>query len=183
MPPVETIVSHVARKARGMATRWPRLALGAALCGSALALAATNEFAANHALMINASPSLPYWAIWLERGAAPARGDLIVFVPPRSDLVTRHFGAKPQPFGKRVVGMPGDRVTKKDRLFHVNGVAVALAKPATRLGEPLALGPTGTIPAGCYFVATGHKDGFDSRYAAIGWICGAQVLGTGRAVL
>ncbi|HQK96313.1 MAG TPA: conjugal transfer protein TraF, partial [Armatimonadota bacterium] len=36
---------------------------------------------------------------------------------------------------------------------------------------------------GCYFVATDHKDGFDSRYAAIGWICARSVLGVGRAVL
>ena len=56
-------------------------------------------------------------------------------------------------------------------------------KVASRFGEPLALGPTGTIPKGCYFVATDHKDGFDSRYAAIGWICARSVLGVGRPVL
>ena len=54
---------------------------------------------------------------------------------------------------------------------------------ASRFGEPLALGPTGIIPKGCYFVATGHKDGFDSRYGAIGWICAKSVLGVGRPVL
>jgi hypothetical protein len=51
----------------------------------------------------------PYWAIWLDRGAVPARGDLILFDPPPSALLTRHFGAKPQPFGKRVLGIAGDR--------------------------------------------------------------------------
>ncbi|MBA4162549.1 MAG: conjugal transfer protein TraF [Novosphingobium sp.] len=133
--------------------------------------------------MINASPSLPYWAIWLDRTDTPARGDLIVFMPPRSDLVTRHFGAKPLPFGKRVLGVAGDRVTEKDRAFFVNGVAVARAKAASRLGEPLPLGPTGTIPKDCYFVGSEHKDGFDSRYAAIGWICRPQVIGVGRPIL
>ena len=111
------------------------------------------------------------------------RGDLIVFAPPKSNLVTRHFGARPQPFGKRVLGVAGDRVTEKDREFFVNGKPAALAKVTSRLGEPLALGPTGTIPNDCFFVGSEHKDGFDSRYAAIGWICRPQVIGVGRAVL
>lgn len=164
-------------------TRVPRLVLLAGLGSGALALAATSRFAESHALMINASPSLPYWAIWLDRTSTPTRGDLIVFMPPRSSLVIRHFGAKPEPFGKRVLGVAGDRVTEMDREFFVNGRAVARAKVTSRMGEPLALGPTGTIPAGCYFVGTEHKDGFDSRYAAIGWICAKQVIGVGRAVL
>jgi conjugal transfer pilin signal peptidase TrbI len=60
---------------------------------------------------------------------------------------------------------------------------VALAKPATRFGEPLALGPTGTIPRGCYFVGTPHRDSFDSRYAAIGWACRPRIIGVGEAIL
>ena len=47
----------------------------------------------------------------------------------------------------------------------------------------LAAGPTGVLPRGCYFVATPNKDSFDSRYAAIGWICRAQVIGVGEAIL
>lgn len=82
-----------------------------------------------------------------------------------------------------MLGVAGDRVTEKDRAFFVNGVAVARAKAASRLGEPLPLGPTGTIPKDCYFVGSEHKDGFDSRYAAIGWICRPQVIGVGRPVL
>ena len=60
---------------------------------------------------------------------------------------------------------------------------VAKAKLTSRLGEPLALGPTGRVPQGCYFVTSEHKDGFDSRYAAIGWICGPRILGVGRPIL
>lgn len=164
-------------------TQVPRLTLLAGLGAGALALAATSQFAESHALMINASPSLPYWAIWLDRTSTPTRGDLIVFMPPRSDLVIRHFGAKPEPFGKRVLGVAGDRVTERNREFFVGGKPVALAKLTSSLGEPLALGPTGTIPAGCYFVGSEHKDGFDSRYAAIGWICKPQVIGVGRPIL
>ena len=142
-----------------------------------------SDFAQGHALLVNASPSLPCWAIWLTRGAEPSKGDLVLFIPPHSDLLERHFGKEPALFGKRVLGMPGQHVTREGRQFFVDGVPVPLAKPVTRTGEPLALGPTGTIPKGCYFVGTAHKDGFDSRYAAIGWICRPRILGTGRAIL
>ena len=160
-----------------------RLALWAGLGAIALGLSALATFSRTHALMINASPSLPYWAIWLERGAAPQRGDIVLFDPPASPLLAKHFGKAPQPFGKRIAGVPGDRITEHGRIFFVNGKPVAKAKTHSRLGEPLALGPTGTVPRGCYFVTTGHKDGFDSRYAAIGWICKPRVLGVGRAIL
>jgi len=174
---------HGAGRLGALLARAPRLTLWAMLGAGALALAATSRFAQTHALMINASPSLPYWAIWLDRSGVPARGDLIVFTPPRSRLVTRHFGEQPVPFGKRVLGVAGDRVTEQDRRFFINGKPVALAKLKSRLGEPLVLGPTGTIPKDCYFVGTEHKDGFDSRYAAIGWICRPQIIGVGSAVL
>ena len=81
------------------------------------------------------------------------------------------------------MGVAGDVVTRQGRVFLINGTPAATAKSRSRAGEPLALGPTGVIPRGCYFVATSHKDGFDSRYAAIGWICRDRILGTGRAIL
>lgn len=167
----------------GGSPAWPRLALWGGLGAAALALSTLSAFARDHALMINASPSLPYWAIWLERGAPPKRGDVILFDPPASPLLVRHFGREPKPFGKRVTGVPGDLVTEKDRAFFVNGRLVARAKPRSRFGEPLALGPTGRVPRGCYFATTEHKDGFDSRYAAIGWICAPRILGVGRPIL
>ena len=162
---------------------WPRLALWGGLGAAALVLSTLSAFARDHALMINASPSLPYWAVWLTRGAMPQRGNIILFDPPASPLLVRHFGSEPKPFGKRVSGVPGDVVTEKGRAYFVNGRLVARAKPTSRLGEPLALGPTGRVPPGCYFVTTEHKDGFDSRYAAIGWICRPRILGVGRPIL
>lgn len=162
---------------------WRRVALWSGIGAGAFALSSLAAFAAGHALMINASPSLPYWAIWLDRGAAPQRGDIILFDPPASPLLAKHFGKEPKPFGKRVSGMPGDVVTEKDRVYFVNGRQVAKAKLKSRVGGPLALGPTGTVPRGCYFVTTAHQDGFDSRYAAIGWICRQRILGVGRPIL
>jgi conjugal transfer pilin signal peptidase TrbI len=160
-----------------------RLVLLAGLSAGALALTALGTFGRDHALMINVSPSLPYWALWTTRGAVPQRGDIILFVPPPSPLLEAHFGNEPKPFGKVVRGVPGDVVSRKDRAFFVNGRQVATAKTVSRRGEPLALGPTGTVPKGCYFVTTPHKDSFDSRYAAIGWVCKSRILGIGRPIL
>jgi conjugal transfer pilin signal peptidase TrbI len=160
-----------------------RLALLSGLGAGALGLTTLSGFATSHALMINASPSLPYWAIWTSRTGMPQRGDIILFTPPASPLLKKHFGTRPQPFGKIVSGVPGDLVSRDGRTFRVNGRPVATAKPTSRLGEPLALGPTGQVPENCYFVTTPHKDGFDSRYAAIGWVCRDRILGTGRPIL
>lgn len=160
-----------------------RLALWGGLGAGVLTLSSLAAFGQSHALMINASPSLPYWAIWLDRDSVPMRGDIILFDPPSSPLVEKHFGKEPKPFGKRVSGVPGDIVTETQRVFFVNGKLVAKAKVNSRFGEALALGPTGTVPKGCYFVTTEHKDSFDSRYAAIGWICRQRILGVGRPIL
>lgn len=169
------------------ALRYPprtrRLLLFGGIAALAAALGALKTWRDDHAILINASGSLPNWAFLVERGRSPARGDLVFFVPPEGALVRRHFGPNPKPFGKRVLGIAGDRVTARGRLLLVNDRPVARAKPVSRFGEPLALGPTGVIPPGCYFVATAHPDGFDSRYAAIGWICRPRILGVGRAIL
>ena len=169
---------------KNLARRIPkRLIVWGGLAAVALSLSSLSAFASDHALMINVSPSLPYWAIWLERGTMPKRGEIIVFDPPPSELLTAHFGEEPKPFAKEVLGVAGDQVTQKAQTYFINGKPVARAKTQSRKGEPLALGPTGVIPHGCYFVGTDHKDGFDSRYAAIGWICRPRVLGVGRAIL
>src|SRR3546814_2524242 len=87
------------------------------------------------------------------------------------------------PFGKIVYGVAGDVVAHRGDLVTINGKAVARMKARTRLGKPLAPGATGAVPAGCYFAATPHRDGFDSRYADIGFVCVRQVLGTGVPIL
>lgn len=137
----------------------------------------------SHAFLINVSPSLPNWAFVLETKQPPGRGALIFFKPPVSDVLVNNFGAKPQLFGKHVYGMPGDVVTHRGNVVLVNGRQVAIAKSHSRKGEPLAMGPTGTIPEGCYYAGTPHKDGFDSRYALIGFVCRKAIVGTGKPVL
>ncbi|NNM77683.1 conjugal transfer protein TraF [Sphingomonas sp. ID1715] len=169
--------------ADSLSPRGARYALLLGVASLAAGLSALSSWRDHHALLINASGSLPNWAFFIDRAKVPGRGDLIFFDPPASTLLTRHFGAHLGPFGKRVYGIAGDSVTTQRRFFLVNGHIVAKAKVTTRRGEPLALGPTGVIPRGCYFVATPHPDSFDSRYAAIGWICRPRILGVGTAIL
>lgn len=171
--------------ARGAATRLrlKRVALWAGLGAAALGLMAAHDFSENHLLLLNASPSLPNWAFWVDLHKQPVRGDYVFFLPPRSDLLVRHFGPTPLLFGKHVMGVAGDMVTRAGNRVAVNGQTVARLKPMTMRGEALAPGPVGRIPDHCSFVATRHKDGFDSRYAAIVWVCAAQIVGVGRPIL
>ena len=161
-----------------------RLYAGYAALGLAcLGYSSVADWQSRHGLLINATGSLPNWAFWLERDRLPTRGDYVFFRVSQTPLITAHFGTKPAVFGKRVYGLPGDVVTRRGRAFFINGEPVATAKRFSRKGEALALGPTGVIPPGHYFVATSHADGFDSRYADIGWVKARQLVGVGRPIL
>ncbi len=156
--------------------------LGALLVGS-IVLTAISDWRDAHAFLINTTDSLPNWAFVIHRSQLPARGDYVFFDPPSTPLVRRHFGAKPKMFGKIVYGVPGDVVGHDGPNVTINGKTVTRMKPLTRFGEPLTPGIVGTIPQGCYFAGTPHKDGFDSRYADIGLVCRKQIVGTGEPIL
>lgn len=179
----------IARSDPGLSARRSRR-LGNRLLGAAVLLviggsvvAGLDAFHRNHALMINASDSLPNWAFYMTRTTDVKRGDYVSFVPPRHPLVISHFGAKPPMFAKIIYGMPGDIVTHVGGQVSINGKFVGHTKRLSKRGEPLVAGPTGVIPQGCYYAGTPSKDGFDSRYAAIGFVCTAQIFGTGVPIL
>ncbi|MFD2780347.1 S26 family signal peptidase [Novosphingobium pokkalii] len=127
--------------------------------------------------------SLPNWALLVETGRFPARGDYVVFAPGHDLLVIKHFGADPKPFAKITYGVPGDVVTRTGDAVQVNGKTIAHLKPKTHQGEDLVPGPLGTIPPGCIYAGSPHKDGFDSRYAAIGFVCRDRLIGIGTPIL
>lgn len=167
--------------------RWrPRKRLWALL---GIAVATTAVFGAitswreDHALLINTTESLPNWAFLIRRHEPPARGAYVFFDPPPSALVRRHFGAKPRMFGKIVYGVAGDVVAHRGATVIINGKPVAAMKRHTKAGEPLTPGAVGVIPAGCFYAGSPHRDGFDSRYAEIGFVCGRQIVGVGEPVL
>lgn len=148
------------------------------VAGSALA-----EWRDEHAILINTTQSLPEWAFFIDKGRMPQRGDLVVFAPPDTPLIRAHFGRSPAPFAKRVLGMPGDMVLHHGQTVLVGGVPVARMKPRTTRGETLHPGPTGRVPQGCYYAGTAHEDGFDSRYAEIGFVCRPRIIGSGDTTL
>lgn len=140
-------------------------------------LAVATWFHANYALGLNASPSLPQHMFLIHKGELPKRGDYLAF---------RWLGGGPYAAGvtfvKVVAGMPGDVVTAGDRVFYVNGEPSGMAKTVSRQGEPLRPGPTGTVPAGHYYVSAPHPDSLDSRYALTGWITQSQIIGRAYAL-
>jgi len=153
---------------------------------------AIDAFARRHLVLINRSPSLPNWAYFVERGATPVIGDVAFFVPPKNALVAKHFGSAPAAFGKVVYAAGGDVIEHRGDqvLVHrtTDGVGrpaqlVSVRKPYSARGEVLEAGPSGRVPDGCYYMGSPHKDGFDSRYAAIGFVCDRQIVGVARRVI
>lgn len=160
--------------------RWAAVGVLATLLAGTQALASWRD---DHGLLINTTESLPNWAFFIERHRMPKRGDYVVFAPPQTRLVVEHFGRNTAPFTKIAYGLPGDRVLREGDWVLVNGLRVGMLKPSTKRGEKLTPGPVGTIPEHCYYLGTPHKDGFDSRYADIGFVCANRIVGTGVPIL
>lgn len=166
------------------ASRRARQWLGlAALTAVMAGYSSISTWQRDHAFMINASESLPNWAFSVDRSVSPARGDYVFFAPPENELIRTHFGPDSGPFGKQVIGMPGDFVSHDGRVVRVNGSRVATMKPRARTGEALTPGPVGEVPNGCFYVGTSHPDGLDSRYAEVGFVCRRQIVGVGSPIL
>lgn len=113
----------------------------------------------------------------LKDGRVPARGELVGFRPGPN-----RFYPDDSLFVKRLMGLPGDRVTYTGDTFYINDMPVASTKPRATDGQTLVPGPAGVLPACRYFVATGHPDGYDSRYRDIGWIDCSQIVGRAYAI-
>lgn len=127
-------------------------------------------FGENYQLFINQSDSLPGSVFLVQKRVLPARGDYVVFTPPPNPY---HRDL----FLKVVGGTEGDVVRERIGVFYVGSQPIGPAKPTSQKGDPLQPGPVGTIGEGQYFVYGTHKDSYDSRYAAIGWIGADRIIG------
>lgn len=180
MRPATEVLNHTPGGAPSHRARWLAIGLLAAGLVAATALGSWRD---EHAVLINTTESLPNWAFFIDKGKVPSRGDFVVFNPPRTAIITAHFGLRPATFAKRALGVPGDLVTRDGNRVRINGEVVAELKPLTTRGERLVPGPTGRVPEHCYYLGTAHKDGLDSRYADIGFVCMDRIVGTGDAIL
>ena len=137
--------------------------------------------AAKHWLWVNVTPSLPYRLVWLEYGAQPQRGDLMVFRFSGEPLPGMGY-VDGVPFFKRVAGLPGDRIEVVARIVSVAGVRVGYAKPHTREGQRLDPIAAGVVPEGYLFGQADSDDSFDSRYAQSGLVPMTRVVGVAHVI-
>jgi len=86
-------------------------------------------------------------------------GDIVVFKAPPAE----HCGDAVTDLVKRVIGLPGDRLTSKGNTIYVNGVALRENWPHYEpLGTPIG---NVTVPANSYFVmGDNHANSCDSRF-------------------
>ena len=137
-----------------------------------VAAATTAWFDAHYTLGLNVTESLPTRFFLIHRGEQPARGDYVAF---------RWMGGGPYKTGatfvKVLAGMHGDEIARIDGEYFVNCYPVGKAKSVSRQGQTLEPGPTGTLPAGTYYVRAPHPDSLDSRYRLTGWVTQAQIIG------
>jgi signal peptidase I len=129
-------------------------------------------------------------------GAMPARGDIVLFVPPSEPGAT---------YIKRVIGLPGDRIALHHGILFINGTALprqpiaetaAAAMPGRLYAETLPGGrcytilhqtdsgsanntPDYAVPASSLFVMGDNRDNStDSRFSQVGFVPLNTVQGT-----
>lgn len=89
-------------------------------------------------------------AYWFQE---PARGDIVVLRPPQDEGGT--------PYIKRIIGLPGERVTIREGRVYINGVV---------LNEPYVSGPTAysgewVVTPGTYFVLGDNRNHSSDSHA------------------
>lgn len=165
-------IEHHTRRLLAHLQRW-RIAYLAMLLLGIVALFISHHYV----LGLNTTASLPHRLFLIHKNATVTRGAYVAF---------RWHGNGLYPpgitFVKIVAGLPGDRVSTREREFFVNGASAGMAKHLSRSGTPLELGPTGIIPPGHYYVKAPHPDSLDSRYRLTGWIPQAQIIGRAYAL-
>jgi conjugal transfer pilin signal peptidase TrbI len=154
---------HHAELWRHVARRWP-----------AYALALLLGIAASHWIGLNFTNSVPERMVWLEHGALPQRGDLIIF---RFEVdhgpAAKLNGTR---WLKRVKGVPGDVVTVSGRTVYLNGELIGTAIERTPRGSVMTVIEPGVIPEGHYFIGGSATDSLDSRYREIGTVTRGQLI-------
>lgn len=127
----------------------------------------------------NVTDSLPGRVFLIVKTQHPAVGQKTAFYPPANPYYPREVF-----FTKIMVGKPGDVISHQGRDIFLNGkkIGTSLEFDSSR-HRPLQMIGDGVIPPGHYFVWTPHPRSYDSRYADIGLISDAQILGRAYRLL
>ena len=110
-------------------------------------------------IVINA---LAYWF------GAPARGDIVAF---------RHERSAPSVYVKRVIGLPGDRISIRRGVVSVDGTV--LLEPYVRFGDRRSFDDVVVPPGAFYVLGDNRANSDDSR--AWGFVPANDLIG--RAIL
>lgn len=142
------------------------------IAGGSVAAALVGLSASGFRISENTTESLGGHLYVHREGEPFQRGDLVAF---------RWRGGATYPAGsvfiKRVMGVPGDEVRREGESFWVAGQYVGRAKPFASSGTPLTAAPAGVIGQGQFFVATPNPNSLDSRYAIVGNVGQAEIIG------
>ena len=116
---------------------------------------------------------IPFTHTYIYRGDDPAYGDIIIFEYPNDPSVD---------YIKRVIGLPGDVITVRDKRLYRNGMPVEesyIRYEQPNIIEPIRdnFGPV-TVPPDKYFVMGDNRNGSsDSRDYRLGTVDTRYVIG------
>lgn len=113
-------------------------------------------------------------AVLVLKGSPPRKGELFAFEYQGREAGTHRKG---ELFVKFLAGVPGDQVVRDGRTFSIDGRSLGTAKTASLSGVALEAANPGVIPDGYLYAYAPHKDALDSRYALMGLVPRASVIG------
>ena len=129
-------------------------------------------------LLIGVTPSLPQKVFLMVPWVKPQKGDLVGL----QGHATSYLPATTL-YVKRLVGQPGDVISRAGNCILVNGQPIGSAKNQTEKGDPLTPMAPHIIPEGFVFVAATHPRSFDSRYQEFGLVKQDFLLGQAWGLL
>lgn len=162
--------------------RFAKRAVGLSAIALALGIPLGNTIGKTHKIGLDLGEfrCLPWrvYLVELGRPAHLARGKYVAFIA-RNGVMGERFEGKF--IGKKIAGLPGDRVVIKDDFASVNGEAVGPLTLLSRLGmKSGALDRTEVVPEGKVFVVGTEPRSYDGRYW--GFLDQSYLIGTVKPV-